>query len=368
MSNRNNVVLNVLPTASDTAILAADLTPSDLTVGKIGFFNADTGVSFIAADPIPERYFIAVGTPDGNFRMSSGQTIQSKGVIGFQRKNYEAGASMSVTISGYKTKFDAEYGFRVEFRNSHIYRIQGYNQFSKAYIIKTPCQADCSADTTCIDPNEITKLLLAEVLKDEGKLMNAVAVVDQDVTAADVAGIDADLTAGDEVSAAQIDFLIAENVANDNTAITTSIVLTPNTVSGGNFNAGINLSYHKLLETVLLVSPLHNLNCTGTTITSTTPTFAQGTGNNILQKEYHASSWNGAGPYAISKTTNTAIGNIEFLADKNTNYTQFALEYDVVAEGGWLSYKNPLTTIVAVPATHSTAIASVNTMMEALVA
>lgn len=365
MSNRNNVVFNVLPTSSNTAILAKDLTPEDLTPGKIGFFNAETGVSFDnTSSAVPSKIFIALGLPDGSFRMSAGQNIQKKGITGFQRKNYQAGSPMSVTVSGFKPKFDSEYGFRVEFRNSHIYRVQGHNQFSKAYVIKTPCQADCGGDE-CMDPNFLAKLFLNEVNLDQDELLVATLVADQ-VIPDTIDGIDAEIAIGAEVTLAQVDALIAHNAA-ENASLTVSLKLVPNTVSGGSFNVGLNLNYHKLLETYLIVSPLQNLNCSGTKVTSEPLVYAQGTGNNILQKEYKASAWNGAGPYVVSMTTKTAIGNIEYLADKNLNYTQFVLEYTVESQGGWLEYKNPLETIIAIPSTHSTCINSVNSMMEKLV-
>ena len=367
MANRNNVPFNVLPTDSNTAILAKDLTVGDLTPGKLGFFDAETGVSFDnTSTTIPKSFFLALGKPEGDFRMSAGQNIQKKGVLGFQRKNYTAGSPMSVTVSGFKPKYDSEYGLRVEFRNSHVYRIQGHVQFSKAYVVTTPCEADCGATDECLDPNKLAIQLFNEINLDSDELLVATFVADQDLVAANIDGISANIDAGEEVTLAEVEALIAHN-ASESASLTVSLKLVPNTVTGGNFNVGLNLNYHKLLETVLIVSPLQSLNCAGTTLTSEPLVFAEGTGNNILQKEYHASAWNGAGPYAVSMTTKTAIGKIEYLAKKDVNYTQFTLEYDVKSHSGWGEYENPLTTIVAIPSGHTTTINSVNSMMEKLV-
>lgn len=365
MANRNNVVYNILPTNDNTAVLAKDNTVGDLTEGKLGFFDAETGVSFDATSTVvPKEFFIALGKADGTIRKSAGQNIQTKGILDYQRKNYEAGSSMSVTVSGFKPKFDSEYGFRVEFRNSHIYRLIGHNQFSKAYIVKTPCEADCNSTSECLDPNKLAIQLFNEVNLDSDRLMVASFITDQALVAADIPGVDADIAEGGAVTLAEVEAIIAENLTNDNFALTVSLKLVPNTIDGGNFNVGLNLTYHKLLETVLIVSPLQNLNCSGTTVTATSPVYAQGTGNNILQKEYEASAWDGAGPYVTSLTTNTAIGNIEYLANKSTNYTQFTLEYDVKSESGWNSYESPLKTIIAIPSGHANTITSVLAMME----
>ena len=366
MANRNNVPFNILPVSADSVVASEGDAPEDLTVGQIGFFDSDTGLAFDdGSSSVPEEFFIAVGVSGGNFRMSAGQAIQKKGILGIQSKDYVAGAAMTSTISGFKPKYDTTFGFRVEYRNSHIYRIQGHNQFSKAFVVKTPCKEDCTTEE-CMDPNYLAKLFYEEVLLDENNGLSVSLTVDQNITAADVEGFASDLTAGDEVTVTELEALIAFNVSVDSTVFTTSLNLTPDAVSPGDFTVGLNLRYHKLLQTTLIVSPLNALNCGTTTVTSTTPTFEEGAGEDILQKEYKAGAWNGAGPYAVSMTTYTAIGNTVYLADKDTNYNQYTIEYDVASESGWGSYKNPLTTILAVPTGNSTAIASIEDVLATL--
>jgi len=365
MANRNNVVFNVLPANANSAILAKDKTIEDLATGQLGFFSTESGVSIDATSDIPNEFFVALKKPDGDIRVSAGQNIQKKGVLGVQRKNYEAGAPMKTTVSGFKPKFDSEYGIRVEFRNSEIYRIQGHNQYSKAYIVRTPNQVDCGGDE-CLDPVFLARLLKQEINLDDNDLLVATLVASQAITAADVDGITSNIAKGGTVTDEQVDAIAAHN-ADNSASITVDLELVPNTISGGSFAAGINLKYYKLLQTVIIVSPLSSLSYSGTKVVSTSPVYAQGIPNNIMQKEYHASSWNGAGPYAISMTTNTAIGNIEYLTDMTKNYSQFALEYNVKNEGGWLTYENPLTTIFALPEGNSTAINSLATMLAKLV-
>jgi hypothetical protein len=111
----------------------------------------------------------------------------------------------------------------------------------------------------------------------------------------------------------------------------------------------VNLHYYKLLETVLIVSLIEGFGCSGATTVNTYPTYAEGTGINIQQKEYHASGWAGSGPYKLSQVTGTAYGNIVYLADKNTNYDQVILEYNQTSESGWQEYSNPLSTVFAFP-------------------
>lgn len=363
MANRNNVPYNVLVTDDNSAILTKNSDVEDLTPGKIGFFDYETNKSFDnTSSKIPKRFFVAVGTPEGDFRISLGQGIQKNGVRNFRKQEYTAGTPMKVTLSGFKPKFDSEYGIRVEFRNSEIYRIQGYNQFSKAYVVKTSAQADCDSASECIDPINLAILLTDEVNGDRNDLLTAKMVADQDVTAVDVDGIDSDITTGDEITKAQAEALMAHNAAND-AGLTLSIELEPNTVNGGTFASGINLKFHKYLQTVLLVSSINNSDIT---ITETEPVFSQGRGEVIMQKEYHTAHYNGASPYVISMTTHTPLGDFEYTAKKNSKYTQFSLEYDNTIEGGFLDYKNPLKVEIAIPEGHTSTVSSIETLLEKL--
>lgn len=366
--NRNNFVHNVLVASDNSAVLAKNNSVGDLTAGKIGFFDAETNTSFdntTATGDLPEKYYIAVLDANGNPRFSTGHYISRKESLQYVKQEYVAGSPMTVTISGFKPKFDSEYGVRVEFRNSEIYRIQGHNQFSKAYIVKTDAEQDCSSTSECIDPNILAIKLANEINFDSDELLTASLVTDQDVTAVNVDGISADLTAGDSITLEQAEAFTAHNIAN-NASLTSSIVLTPNTVTGGTFASGINLKFHKLLQTVLVVSPLQSLKSSGATITETEVVFSQGRGETVMQKEYHTAHYNGASPYAISMTTYTPIGDFEYTAKKDVNYTQYALEYDLTSESGFLSYKNPLGCVIAVPEGNSTAISSLDTLLAKL--
>lgn len=379
MSNRNNVVFAVLPTEGNAAVLAKDNRVEDLALGQIGFFDARTGVSFDATSTvIPKEYFIARGkgaAADYDFRKSAGQAIQHRREVGFTEKAYNAGAPMTVTIAGFKAKCDTEYGVRVEFRNSQISRIQGTPQFSKSYVVKTPCCADCGSDCDIIDSNILTQLLIQEILLDETGVLLPLPVIRVGVTADEgegegvfVEGISADYVAGDTISMEDLAILIAHNAtATDENKVFTDLQITSVPLAVGDW-CQVNLGYHKLLETVLIVSLVEGFSCSGATVSSVYPIFAEGTGANVMQKEYHASGWNGAGPYVLSETTGTAKGNIEYLAKKDVNYTQFALEYVVKSEGGWLEYENPLTTYIAIPAASTTTINSVRAMLEKVMA
>jgi hypothetical protein len=374
MSNRNNDVFQVLVTSENKGLLAAGNSVENLLVGQLGAFDAKTNISVGAAtSPMPREIYLAVGTDkDGtgvmtDIRTSAGQNIQRQGITAFSFKGHTVGAPMIVNVGGYKPSCDTDYGIRVEFRNSRIARIQGTNQFSKSYVVKTPCCDDCAGTCDTIDANILTRLFIEEIGKDVAGLLITNYVARQNITM-DTHGVSVDYAAGDNVIPSDVDILVEFNkTAADADKAYTDLSLTSVPLKIGAFSQ-INLSYHKLLETVLVVSLVEGFNCSGSTVTSQYPRFAEGTGTNIMQKEYHASGWAGSGPYKLSEVLGMSKGDIDYLAKKNVPYDQFILEYANKSESGWLEYENTLTTIIATPEADTTTRASVAAFLDAVTA
>jgi hypothetical protein len=354
MSNRNNDVFRVLPVTSCTPLAPGEgVSLEDLAVGQLGAFDADTNEAIDAfTSPMPKNIFFAVAynTPSGgvDYRTSAGQVIQRQGVVGFTTKLCTSGSPMKVTVGNFKAECDTEYGVRVEFRNAKINRIQGYNQFSKAYMVKTPCCDDCAEGCGSLDANVLTQLFIANINADESGLVLAQAVARQALTIA-THGTSANYAAGAVMTAADVERLIVFNstaVVADQVFADFQLVSQP--LSIGSF-CQVNLHYYKLLETVLIVSLIEGFGCSGATTVNEYPVYAEGTGINIQQKEYHGSGWAGSGPYKLSGVTGTAKGDILFLADKNTNYDQIILEHNQTSESGWNEYNNTMSTVFAFP-------------------
>ncbi len=350
MSNRNNDVFRVLP-VSDCTLLPAGDTVEDLNIGQLGAFDAATNVAIDQfTNPMPKEIFFALAyqTESGatDYRFSAGQVIQRQGVVGYTTKFCTQGSPMKVTVGNFKAECDTEYGVRVEFRNAKINRIQGYNQFSKAYMVKTPCCDDCTEGCGSLDANVLTQLFVANINADESNLVYAIPVARQALTTA-THGTSTNYSAGDEMTAADVAQLIVFNsTALPAAQVFADFQLVSQPLSIGSF-CQVNLHYYKLLETVLVVSLIEGFGCSGATTVNEYPTYAEGTGINIQQKEYHASGWAGSGPYKLSQVTGTAYGNIVYLADKNRNYDQIILEHNQTSESGWQEYNNTMSTIFA---------------------
>ena len=356
MSNRNNLVSSVLPVSNCTALAAKGAALESLTVGQLGVFDALTNKAVDDTDIADAKeIFFALGVDTNNdgvvddFRFSAGQNIQKGTVLPLTTKDYNAGTPMQVDVTGYRAECDTEYGIRVEFRNSQISRIQGFNQFSKAYMVTTPCCNPCdTAGCNSVDASVLTMLFVNAINSDVANLVTAAPIARQALTIA-THGTSADYSAGDVMTEADVDAIIAFNLtATPGDEVYADLTLVSVPLSIGDW-CQVNLGYHKLLETTLVVSLIAGFNCSGASTINTYPTFAEGTGANVMQKEYHASGWAGSGPYKLSEVTGTAKGNILYLTNKATNYDQTIVTSNFHSDSGWKEYSNPIETVVAFP-------------------
>lgn len=353
MSNRNNDVFQVLPTRGNQALATSGSTVDALLPGQLGVFDANTGLAFGTAVPAGTKAItLAVGVGNGSvlsdIRTSAGQFIQTKGITDLTFKPHTAGRPMVVTVGSFKAECDTEYGVRVEFRNAKINRIQGYNQFSKAYMVTTPCCDDCAGGCGSLDANVLTQLFIASINADEANLVLAQAVARQALVAA-THGTSVDYAAGAVMTAADVAALIEFNkTALEANQVFADFQLVSQPLAIGNY-CSINLHYYKLLETVLIVSLIEGFGCSGATTVNQYPVFEEGSGINIQQKEYHASGWAGSGPYKLSQVTGMGYENINYLSVKGTTYDQFIVQYNQTSESGWQEYSNVLSTVIAIP-------------------
>lgn len=353
MSNRNNDVFQVLPTSGNQALATTGSTVDALLPGQLGVFDANTGLAYATAVPVGTKALtLAVGVGTGSvlsdIRTSAGQFIQTKGITDLTFKPHTAGQPMKVTVGSFKAECDTEYGVRIEFRNAKINRIQGYNQFSKAFLVTTPCCDDCAEGCGSLDANVLTQLFIAGINSDISKLVVAQAVARQPLTIA-THGTSANYATGAVVSAADVAVLITFNkTALAANQVFADFQLVSQPLAIGTY-CSINLHYYKLLETVLIVSLIEGFGCSGATTINQYPVYEEGSGINIQQKEYHASGWAGSGPYKLSQVTGMGYENINYLSVKGTTYDQFTVQYNQTSEAGWQEYSNVLSTVIAIP-------------------
>lgn len=196
-----NPVSQVLVTSGNSAPLTKDQAISALAVGQIGVFNYHTGLSVDATSPAGnlKEVFIAVGIdPDGvgslqDINKSAGQVIQVRNAKSYTLKGYVDDLPKIVDLYGFKAKCEAEYGIKLELKNSEVYSLYGYNQFAKTFLVKGGC---CKDD--CIECGEGDCLELVEALGDavnaDPDALVAATYFSNKITATITAGAGADGT------------------------------------------------------------------------------------------------------------------------------------------------------------------------------
>ena len=407
--SRNNDVFSVL--VAETMLTSAGQSVSQLSPKQIGVFNADTNLSLASNSTAPKEFYLAVGVADksnpailGDVVKSAGQLIQRDNIRYYQAQKYEAGAPEIVEITNFTAKPDSEYAIKFEFRNQRIYNQQGYNQFSKTFVVKTAC-----SDSTTGNPVELVTKFLEALNADESGMFTAqpvsggalltvstaptvaeditVSIGDVDVTAA-VAATDTAAQAATKIAAAinaatttdakavalnatvQISNIVigtevtvdegttaavvdieAGNAVTDLATIGTGVVpgirITTNPLAVNEF-CSVNTRYYKPRETVMIVSLTSGFECAGTVEVIQEPTFEQGSGYDVKMREYKASGWKGS-VYRDSDVTGTSNLNVGYMANDSTKYHKINLTYDQFSVGGWQEYLNNVATEIYFP-------------------
>ena len=426
--SRNNDVFSVL--VAETVLTTAGKSVSELAPKQIGVFNADTNLSLASNSTAPKGFYLAVGVADksnpailGDIVTSAGQLIQKENVKFYQAQKYSAGLPEIVEITNFTAKSDSEYAIKFEFRNQKIYNLQGYNQFSKTYVVKTSYGTTSAGDpvelvTKFVEAlnNDGTGMFKAEAIAG-GTLLTVttaptvagditVSIGDVDI-AVTVAATDTAAEAATKIAAAinaatttdakavasgatvQISNIVigTEATVDEGTTlavvtategnavidlatiaegVTPGIRVTTNPLAVNEF-CSINTMYFKPRETVMIVSLTSGFDCGGIVEVIQDVAFEQGSGYDVRQREYKAGGWNGKpGPYRVSELNGVASNGFRYFSDTDTKYNRVNLTYDQFSIGGWQEYLNNLATEVYFPVGTEVEVIKFLTVLEAM--
>lgn len=348
--SRNNDVFHLLVTKGNQAVLAKDKKVTELLPGQIGIFNYDTNLSFDATvTAAPKNFYLAVGIDAGNgttgdIMKSAGSHVQGKNIAFYSFRPYTPGRPMKVLLKDYVANCETEYGVKLELRNQEIYRTQGYNQFTKTYMMKTSCCDGCEPTCPSGDANEITKQLYINISNDPSGLVKA--NIKPRAGAVLPSGVTVD--ANGNLTLAQVDTIMAANAAQTDPAkyvyTDLEIETVPQTIQ--DFSA-VSLNYMYPRQTVAILTKVGDFKCSGTVATTQTAVFEEGAGIDVKQLEYQAKGWTES-PYRVS-TVNGVADNRIYITDASAKYDVFALTYDQFSLGGWLEYFHNQASVIAIP-------------------
>jgi hypothetical protein len=324
MSRNSDVFQVLVPTSVTIAPTATTL--AALAVGQIGAFSYDTNLALNPAALATEDFYFAVKVLnlDGvaDVRKSTGHSIQVKNNVSFTNKIYTAPVNMVTNNTFEVIVCGDEIGVKIEVRNQEAYRLNGFNQVVKTYLVPT---SDCvNCDAGCFDKD------CAAVLTALVALINADP--DSLVTASQVAP-----TATDPVDACQ---------TGTDGYVAGKLILTVDPAILKDW-CNINLGYFYPHQTQIIVTPLGGF---ADTTEATAMVFSDGQGYDIKQLEYEAGGWNGnPGPYRVSPLVGTALGDFQFFAQVGTNYDVVQVQHDHTSISGWRKDDSFQRTIIAAP-------------------
>lgn len=369
---RNNVT-QVLVLDGTTTTFTKDQGLSVLKTGQLGFFDYEKNQTVDAtnADELKDFYLaVGLGTTGQtakSIRRSAGQKIKKSLITSYEEKAPVTATPMVVEITKFDASPNTDYAIRLDFVNEEILRTQGYNQFSKTYGVRTPCENSCK-DCLSGDCNELVKLLVESINNDKDNLVKAEAF--EIVTTTTGSGSsETTITTKNIISDIQ-DFIDTNKTVNTDKESTNDVCLnirlTTKPLSLENY-ASINLKYYHPRQTTITCSLTQGFDCNGKVTVTQDGSYEQGHGYDIRQLEYNAGGWNGEpGPYRVLQQTGTAKQNIVYTADLTKKYTQFALSYDLATSGYSEDFINQ-TTIIAIPSTSTTLITNFKEVMKKIV-
>lgn len=368
---RNNSVCEVLATSGNQGLATINTSLLSLNPGQVGLFDAKTNQ---AVDPrggalTPHMYF-AMGvdsTGDGNtddILKSAGSFFQLKNLRYTSYKPYVPSAPMIFTLTNYTANCNTDYGLKIEFRNQEIYRTQGYNQFTKSYVVKTGYCKDCNTGCPSGDANEITRDLIIEINNDKDKLISAVGTARTALTAA-THGITADLAPGADLADGDLEAILAFNAAqaDSSTYVYTDLKVTTSPTAVNDF-ASVALKYYNPRQTVVIPAKIGELTHQGKLTTIQEASYEEGAGYDVKQLEYYAKGFKESA-YRTSSIYGVADEK-KFNAVTGVNYNIFVIAYEQSSNGGWEKYLNSQETIIAVPTTATATDIALKTLFNAL--
>lgn len=325
---RSNV-FQVLVANAETTILAAGGTVDSLANNQLGFFNADTNLSFLpAAGDLPRAFYIAINN-GGVITYSAGQEIQSKYIYEVTKAVFSEGVSETyqITIPG-ELPCETDFAVKIELFSQVIRQRIGTVQFTETFSGRTQLCTDCTDDCPTTGNGVVAKAIISSMVQSNLDLtvtVGGVVLTEQNLETELAKITDANAT----------DIVITVALPTYDTTPSSSV---NNTYKGQRVVTG-NVSLIDGFSGYAL----------GTVTKTVDAVASSGLGYDIKQKEYFAGGWNGRpGPYRVLQTTNLAMGGFVYNAVDANEYDVFSLTYDQFSTSGWLEYLNNLQTTIAV--------------------
>lgn len=333
----NNNVTTLIPLRNDEAVLAAGKSWMELADGQIGVFDTTTNLSIDGTKNV-NRISLQAGFDTGSgsidtLRRSSGFEIQTNRLRGYTLRKYQPAGPQKFLFSNLVGTCDSTYSIHFKGWNDEIFRMIGWQGYKRSYIITTPCNPECSECTSC-NNQQIAPLLADKINADKLKAFTAVVLDEDGAVVADPAAYQADN-------------------ANDGKPLNLEVT----SVLPGTMQTTCNIPYNYVWPRVKSFEAAIGIgfDCNGKVEETQELTYEQNSLADIRYKEYYVEGWRN------NNHTKAFMGGqpkqIQYLANA-PKYDVIWLDYTLRAQTGWDAEEHDLATMIAIPSTDSTTLAS----------
>ena len=356
MSRSNDVFQVLVPTVDTVAAKGSAL--SALSVGQIGIFNYESSLAIDGTSSTADKKnsFIAIGVdPEAtgslaDIRKSAGTHIPVSGLNYLSTECYKAGENKIMQLDNYQASCSTDYSVKFEIRNQQAYRVNGYNQVVKSFVVQsddcTGCEDCPSGDVVALavsivnevnsDPDQI----ISAYFFDEGNTVNA--------------------GAGGKYNEDELDSWVAAN-----SGVAPIIRFEISSMAFKDFcQVNLNYFFPHSTDAVMVIGAGFEGN--GSTSTPQGLVSEVGSGYDIKQMEYEAGGWNGTpGTYRVY-SDGMARDGFHYYSNMATKYNTINLSYDLSALSGWRGFSSHLRTVIAVDESKTTMMSNIKNAIDAV--
>lgn len=353
MSRINNV-FKLLVSKNNKNLLAAGSDISQLTLGQIGVFDANTNKALGAVSLQGKDFYFATAIDeDGDGVIDNiliTPTIKSVNRVYTNKKTYVAPVNQKIKIKNYKAEAGTEYGIKIAFNNAEEFKIYGFNNMSKLMMVKTPNTPN--ALNSAIDSNYLTILLKNAIIDNCGDNVKVKTVWRTNAGTSGVTDPDVDA----DIINTLIPFNVGQTEANRKYT-DLEIEILPSKL-GKKPSAKADYNYPR--ETMATVSLVGALGNNGVVETLNKPTYEQNSGYDVRKLEYFAKGLIES-PYRESAIFN--VDDTQFVSDVNSKYVLYIFAFDNKVRGGLVDYTHNQSVIIATPTADNNTITGLDAII-----
>jgi len=373
MSSMIGSVDTVLITTGDQAIATVGESLSDLALGQIGIFDAETNLAIDGSGANRKFYLALATTKDGKREYVKTEVITAADVESYNTRCASAPREgvYDLVVDGC-SNCSEDYVLKFNITSPSDFYKMGYQPLYKSFVVDKDCCTNCAdCDNEGAICREVIKKLLTEGADFTAGTSNAATATSLASAIDGVSGYSASAD-GNVVTVTADTAGVAGNAIAFETNATTGVSITGSgfLIGGSDADAdncpalrvqtvlptikdwcGIPETYDFPRNIKMVASPTQGLACCGTVTERQVPTLEEGSWQEVKFREYEAKGHED-GPYRQTKSGVFLGGSLNTV--ESTDYNSIDIQYRYTHYSGNLRYSDPKMASIFMPCASST--------------